>query len=223
MMRYRHEIKHTIHYGEYLILKSRLKFICKLDRNGQEDGTYHIRSLYFDSYTDKALREKLDGVSNREKFRLRYYNHDTTFIRLEKKCKTRGLCYKESKIITLDECESLLKGDIDFLKQKKGNLYQEFYKKLDTRSLVPKTVIDYTREAYIFPAGNVRITFDSDIRTSITSQDFLNTNLPTIRATDYIILEVKYDDFLPGMIKDALQTGERNATAFSKYAAGRII
>lgn len=222
-MRYRHEIKHTIHYGEYLILKNRLKFICQLDRNGQEDGTYHIRSLYFDSYTDKALREKLDGVSNREKFRIRYYNHDTSFIKLEKKCKTRGLCYKKSKPLDSEECKSILRNDIDFLKDKEDDLYQEFYKKLMTNSLVPKVIIDYTREAYTFPAGNVRITFDSDIRTSITSKDFLNTSIPTIRATNDIILEVKYDDFLPGMIQDALQTGERNATAFSKYAAGRII
>jgi len=80
----RHELKHHINYLDYVAIRNRLQVVAKQDANVGEDGTYQIRSLYFDNYQDKALREKIDGVNNREKFRIRYYNDDFSYIKLEK-------------------------------------------------------------------------------------------------------------------------------------------
>lgn len=223
-MKLRHELKHYINYSDYLILKSRLKHVAKLDKNAKENGEYKIRSLYFDNYNDKALIEKIAGVNNRSKFRIRFYHDDSAFIRLEKKSKLNGLCHKTSAIISKEECKQLLNGDIDFLKESNNMLFHELYAKMKSELLRPKTIVDYIREAYIFDAGNVRITFDKSIKTGIVSTNMFDSNLPTIETLDshYMILEVKFDEFLPEIISDVIQTNERRANSVSKYALCRM-
>jgi SPX domain protein involved in polyphosphate accumulation len=93
-----------------------LKAVAKPDGNAVEDGGYIIRSLYFDNYSDKAVVDKLSGQSRREKFRLRYYNGDTSFIRLERKSKANRLAYKEDAIVTAEQCAAMLAGDYSCLK-----------------------------------------------------------------------------------------------------------
>lgn len=223
-MKFRHEIKHYIHYGDFIIIRNRLKHLLKCDQNANEAGEYKIRSIYFDNFQDKALQEKLLGINNREKFRIRYYNDDPSFIRLEKKSKINGLCAKASAPLSESECQSIIDGDFEFLKQSTHQLHQELYGKMKQELIRPRTIVDYTREAYIYPAGNVRITFDKAIRTGMTSTDALNINLPTVEGIDpnLIILEVKFDEFLPQFIADVLQNNHSRATAVSKYAACRI-
>lgn len=220
----RHELKFFINIGDYLAIKNRLKHIASLDKNAGPSGTYHIRSLYFDNFNDKALMEKINGYSKREKFRIRYYNDNFNFIRLEKKSKINGLCTKFSAPLTKDECEKILNNDIEWMLSSNKPLIQELYFKMKSQMLKPKTVVDYTREAYIYKAGNVRITIDSNVRTGICSQDMFNTNLPTMKipTNDSIILEVKFDEFLPDIIKDVIQTNTRKATSISKYAHSRM-
>ena len=103
-------------------------------------------------------------------------------------------------------------------------LIQELYFKMKSQMLKPKTVVDYIREAYIYKLGNVRITIDSNVRSGILSQDMFNINLPTIKipTNDSIILEVKFDEFLPDIIKDVIQTNTRKSTSISKYANSRM-
>lgn len=113
-MKFRHEYKHRINALDVMLLRQRLRPLLKYDENSKENGMYFIKSLYFDNYNDTALREKLDGVDNREKFRIRYYNNDTSFIRLEKKSKIKGLCAKEKAIITAEQCRKIIYNDIDF-------------------------------------------------------------------------------------------------------------
>lgn len=222
--KFRQEIKHYINYADYLAIKSRLSYIMKEDKNSNENKEYKIRSLYFDNLNDKVLLEKINGINHREKFRIRFYNDDFSFIRLEKKSKINGLCLKKHEHITREECEKILKGDIEFLREGNRALLNEFYFKIKGDMLKPKTIVDYTREAYVYPLGNVRITFDKDIRTGVYSTDILNTDLPTIGVIDrgIIVLEVKYDEFLPEIIQDIIQTNYRRPSAISKYAACRI-
>lgn len=219
---YRHESKHRITYAEHLALRQRLTAICRHDEHAQQDGHYTVCSLYFDNADDKALREKIDGVNDREKFRLRYYNGDTRFIRLEKKSKHNQLCQKSSSPIGAEQVRRLLSGDTSVLRDAADPLCTELYAKMLTQRLEPKTIVDYRREAYVYPVEDVRITFDSDIRTGVSSLDFLNPDRPTIPAGNDIVLEIKYRAFLPGLLRDAIQTGERGASPFSKYAACRI-
>ena len=221
-MDYRHEWKHVIFYTDMLVLRQRLKAIMQVDRNAV-DGKYFIRSLYFDTPTDTALREKLDGVSKREKFRIRYYNHNTSLIHLEKKSKLAGLGNKQSANLTAEEAQRIVDGDIEWMLQAKQPLIQELYSKMQTQQLCPKTIVDYVREPFVYAPGNVRVTLDYDIRTGLGCTDFLNPDCPTVSAGDSpIILEVKWDEFLPDIIRSAVQLEGRRVTAFSKYAQCRI-
>ena len=223
-MKMRHEIKHEITYHDMIILRKRLQTVMKRDSYAKE-GIYKIRSLYFDNISDKALREKIDGVNHREKFRIRYYNDDTSFIRLEKKSKKSGLGNKQMAPLTLEEAQKIIDGDYEWMKSCKDRpLILELYTKMVLQGLRPKTIVDYTREPFTFDAGNVRVTLDYNIRTGLKCTDFLNSDCITIPAgdTNTIILEVKWDNYLPDIIKDIVQLEGRRGAAFSKYAVSRI-
>jgi hypothetical protein len=221
--KYRHELKHFINYFDYLQLESRLQHLMTRDQYTGEAGSYQVRSLYFDNFYDKALREKIEGFSVREKFRLRYYNDDPSYIKLEKKSKRRGLNLKEAEIITREECEMLLKGQRSFLLQSDKKLYNELYAKMYYEQLRPRVIVDYQRQAYLYPAGNVRITIDSDIRASNSIGEFFSPGLFCPRVTNSMILEVKYHDYLPQVIRNVIQLKSRHAVAVSKYAMGRTL
>lgn len=220
----RHELKHYINLSDYHIITSRLRHLTKIDQNANANGEYKIRSIYFDDYNDKVLAEKLMGINNRDKFRIRFYNDNANFIKLEKKSKINGLCRKISTSINQEACEKILAGEIDFLKDSKKTLFNELYEKMYFEMQRPKTVVDYIREAYIYDTGNVRITFDKSVRTGLRNTKVFDEHLPTIETLDprYIILEVKYDEFLPEIIGDVIQVGERSKTSISKYALCRM-
>ncbi len=219
---YRHEYKHEIQYSDMLALKSRLGAVMSRDEHAGING-YHIRSLYFDNLYDKALNEKINGVSKREKFRIRYYNYDTSFIALEKKSKINNLCNKQIVQLSLEEVEAILQKDIDTLRLTEKPLLQEFYIKMKSEGLKPTTIVDYDRDPYTYAPGNVRVTLDSNIRTGISRTDFLNPACPMIPAGDAgIILEVKWDNYLPTVIRDIIQVPTTRTSAFSKYVACRI-
>ena len=221
-MKYRHEWKHEISYMDMLTLRSRLSAVAKRDAH-TIDGKYFIRSLYFDNATDKALREKIDGVNKREKFRIRFYNHDTSVIHLEKKSKINGLGVKESTSLTAQQAQAIVQGDYAWMIQSEEPLMNELYTKMMTQGLRPKTIVDYTREPFVFTAGNVRVTLDYNIRTGLRCTDFLNPDCVTIPAGNApIILEVKWDEYLPDIIKDIVQLPYCRSGAFSKYATCRI-
>lgn len=220
--RYRHELKYDIDYSAYLALRSRIRAVMKPDEHTGENGKYLIRSIYFDNYTDKALREKIDGAAKREKFRIRWYNDDLSFVTLEKKMKVNNLTRKIDARWSETELRKFIAGDYSFMMSHPAELTRELYVKMQTQQLKPRVVVSYTREPYIFTAGNVRVTFDNEIRSSLFSSDFLSA--PDIEVTEepgHTILEVKYDDFLPEIISCLIQSDDCRQTAFSKYAAAR--
>ena len=221
-MKYRHEWKHEIKYADYLTLRTRLSAVMKRDSHAI-GGTYKIRSLYFDNLYDKALLEKIDGVNIREKFRLRYYNGDNSFIVLEKKGKVNSLCCKDSCRISKDQAQSIVDGNLGWMPSSGKPLCLELYSKMLSQGLKPKTIVDYTREPFIFGPGNVRVTMDFNIRTGVFHTDFLSPETLTLPAGESpIILEVKWDDYLPDIIKDAVSIPGCHVCAFSKYEQCRI-
>lgn len=220
--KYRHEWKHMISYADMIVIRQRMSAVAKTDPH-TVDGKYLIRSLYFDNLSDKALREKTDGVNGREKFRIRYYNLDPSLIHLEKKSKLNGLGTKYSAHLSKEEAQDIVDGKLDWMMESERPLVRELYCKMRYQGMRPKTIVDYTREPFIFRAGNVRVTLDYDIRTGLGSIDFLNPSCVTVPAGDApVILEVKWDAYLPDIIRDAVQLGGTRSCAFSKYAQCRI-
>lgn len=221
-MKYRHEWKHEISLPDRYSLRSKLSAVMQLDAH-TVNGAYQIRSLYFDNPEDKALREKVDGVNCREKYRIRYYNGDTTYILLEKKSKRNGLCLKEQQEISYQTVEQLIAGDYLQMKAEAGSLLGELLEKMKTLGMAPKTIVDYTREPFVCAAGNVRITLDYDLRVGLHCRDFLNSDCLTVPITEApMILEVKWDEYLPDYIRRIVQIPTCHEEAFSKYATCRM-
>ena len=219
---WRHEWKHEISYADLLCIRQRLRAVAETDPHAV-DGRYRVRSLYFDTPGDRALREKIDGADPREKFRIRCYSGDAAGMRLEKKMRRGGLGTKFSAELSAEEARRILNGETGWMLASGRPLVQELYCRMRYQGLRPKTIVDYTREPFLYRPGNVRVTFDYDIRTGLGCTDFLNPDCVTIPAGDApILLEVKWDAYLPSVIRDAVQTGNLRATAFSKYAQCRI-
>lgn len=221
-MDYRHEWKYELDRGSLLAVRQRMSAVAKRDPHAI-GGTYRIRSLYFDNADDKVLREKIDGVNRREKFRFRYYNGDTSFIRLEKKSKVNGLCRKQSAVLEREQVQAVLEGDFSWMLASGEALARELYVKVTNQMLRPKVIVDYVREPFVYAPGNVRVTLDYNIRTGMDGKEFLNPDGVIVPAGDApAILEVKWDEFLPDIIRDAVRCGGCRAGAYSKYAACRM-
>ena len=165
-MEFRHEEKFEINFSDMLTVRQRMRCVAYPDPHAV-NGVYRIRSLYFDSASDKALREKLDGVSRREKFRIRCYNGDSSVIHLEKKSKLGGLGNKQTAPLTAEQTQRIIDGDIAWMADSEWPLIQELHAKMFSEGLLPRTIVDYTREPFVYPAGNVRMCDDPDVRDPI--------------------------------------------------------
>ncbi len=222
-MVYRNEIKHEISAADKAAICASMRAVARPDPHAGPDGRYLIRSLYFDTPADKALREKLDGVSEREKFRIRFYNGDPSVMHLEKKIKRGGLGCKVSAPITAEEAQRIVDGDTDWMAVSGRGLIVELYAKMKSEGLRPKTIVDYTRTPFVYGPGNVRVTIDENIRTGLGCTNFLNPRCVTVPAGEpVILLEVKWDDYLPAVIRRAVAVKSRRGAAFSKYQTCRI-
>lgn len=218
----RHEWKHEISLGDMFALRQRLSAVAGPDPNAPE-GRYVIRSLYFDTPNDRALREKLDGVNRREKFRIRFYNGDSSRIYLEKKSKVNNLSFKRREAVSTQEVREILEGKTGWEPERDRTLLKELLLKIENQVLRPKTIVEYTREPFVYFPGNVRVTLDYGIRTGLSVRDFLNEDCLTIPAGNVpVILEMKWDEFLPDVIRDAVQLRGRRSSSFSKYAQCRV-
>ena len=215
----RHELKYLITPAELSVLRGVLKPITQFDPNGDENNEYIIRSLYFDTINDDALMEKIAGVGNRKKYRIRIYNFSDRVIKLECKSKYGDLISKQSVSIPRDLAEQLIAGDPEGLQRMRHPLLHDVYREMRTRLLRPAVIVDYVREAYLHPAQEVRITFDKQLRTGLYSTDILNPSLPTYPVFDdpVEVLEVKYDEFLPAHLQTVLSGITAQRSAVSKY------
>ncbi len=221
---HRHEAKHILSLMDYHALRARLRAVCLPDPHAGPNGRYHVRSLYFDDSQDTALREKLDGLPKREKFRLRIYDRSDATILLEKKAKEGSLCVKRSAALSRAQCERILKGDLDWMAEEGDPLLIDFFAKAKGKQLKPRMLVDYWREAYVYPHGDVRLTFDSEVKSGLYATKLFDPDCPMAPVSDagQVLLEVKYGAFLPDLIRGAIQCDNRKTTEFSKYARSRI-
>ena len=170
----RHELKFFISEMQYQVLSRQLDRVLWRDPNGDENNEYHIRSLYFDTIFDDALFDKLDGVQNRNKYRIRIYNFSDRLIKLECKTKVGSLISKRSLSIPRDLADQLIAGDTTDLEKTRSGLLSDVYREMTCGLLRPVVIVDYVREAYLHPAEEVRITFDKQLRTGMGSVDLFN-------------------------------------------------
>ncbi len=221
---YRHELKYYINRGDYTLLRRKLSLTMEQDRNAAKNGgEYFIRSLYFDDADDSAFREKLDGDDSRDKFRIRIYNMKDDAIKLECKHKESTYIHKQSVSLSRAEYETLRRGDYTFLLRRPEPFARRMFAEFSLRPLRPVVLVDYMREAYVFPVEDVRVTFDKNVRTGYRSTALFDPNAPTYPViADYdMVLEVKFNRYLPTYIRALLQTDSHARSAISKYALCR--
>lgn len=221
--KYRHEQKYYICQADYELISRRLSLSMERDRYADENGEYFIRSLYFDDMNDSAFRDKLDGVDSRDKYRLRTYNLEDKVIKLEKKHKDGQFIQKSSVSLTRRECDELLAGRYAFLLSRPEPFAREMFAVFATRRLRPKVIVDYVREAYVFPVQDVRITFDKEIRSGYRGVDIFDKELPTYPVLDSgdMVMEVKFNLYLPTYIRSLIQMPAQVRSAVSKYCICR--
>lgn len=216
--KFRHELKYFISEAEKEIIARRLSSIMQRDAHAK-DGIYFIRSLYFDDHFENAYEEKLAGTNERKKYRIRIYNLEDTVIRLECKRKEGQYINKISAKLTREETDKLIAGDYTFLKDRTEQVCKDFYVECALNGMKPAVIVDYDREPYVYPYGDVRITFDEHVRSGVFEQQLFDKALPVIEVLEpgQLIMEVKFTEYLPGIIRDLLQVDDCIYTAVSKY------
>lgn len=246
---WRHEWKYPISVDDLIVIRENIRRVGRVDSHAiKTGGRYRIRSLYFDNGADDALYEKVEGINYREKYRIRLYNNNPKFIHLERKTKRNGLGIKDSAELSEQEVRDLLLNRLGWMKAEwdaaledaahngcitdqasifvKGStrrIVVELYQKMRLEGLCPKIIVDYMREPYVFDPGNVRVTFDYDLRFSNACRNFLDPDCMLAPAGDIpLLMEVKWDRFLPDVIQSAIGACGLYPSAFSKYAQCRM-
>lgn len=215
---YRHEWKYLINEGEKEAMISQMRSVFKPDSHAI-GGHYLIRSLYFDDFENSAYEEKGEGVLERKKYRIRIYNCSDSPIKLERKKKYDAYIYKESANLTHEEFDRIMAGDYKFLLDNPQSLCREFYVECMSNIMRPRVIVDYDREPWLLDFGTVRITFDCNVRAAIGSFDIFDPDLPTLSVLDpgKVVLEVKYTEFVPQIVREMIPPKAADITAFSKY------
>lgn len=221
-MTYRHELKYLLYDSDYAMLKLRVAGLLERDTNVNNQGLYTVRSLYFDDFYNSAFNEKEMSIFLRQKYRIRLYNHSRDVIHLERKLKYNNYVKKISAPLSPNEVTQIIQGDYAFLMKSKTQLFNILYYEIMTKVLRPRIIIDYEREPYVLDAGTVRITFDRNIRASVDNLDLFCPDLAMMETleTGFLIMEIKYTEFLPNMIRKILPTSAVDYSSISKYFLG---
>jgi hypothetical protein len=214
----RHENKYLLTRGTYEILRRRCASVMKRDENSQGDGGYRVTTLYFDDVYRSAYKDKLGGYLKRKKFRIRAYNLSPERISLEGKFKEDEFIKKKSALLTLDEYKAALAGDYSFCEGRQEDIMRHFCAEAKTAGLKPAVITDYFRDAFTADAGNVRVTFDRELSTSLGTADiFAASYSPVLCGSDNVVLEIKYDRFIPLYIQELFSGIPLMSKPVSKY------
>ncbi|NBI06134.1 polyphosphate polymerase domain-containing protein [Senegalia massiliensis] len=220
----RKELKYKINFMQYVKLSYVLSSALTSDKNNGVDG-YTVRSLYFDTYNNMDFYDKLNGVENRKKIRLRLYRYDSDKVKLEIKKKYGDNQQKKTVWIDRLDAEELIKCNYEVLKKYKSNIANTIYNIMKIDSMKPVVLIEYKRKAFVHAMNNIRLTLDSQIHASETNFDFFAKN-PIMNPVEnfyYPLLEVKFNGFIHKWIADLIKIHSLNKQSFSKYVESRKI
>lgn len=221
-MEFRHEYKFILSLSQSLLLRERMAGIMRRDAYAGKTGAYEIRSVYFDDYDDTCYRQNEAGTDPRAKYRIRCYNASDERIVLEKKIKKNGMTKKLAQELTKEQYGLLMSAEragIGSGFDEQPSLVRELLLLKQTRLMQPKVIVAYQRTPFTEASGNVRVTFDDDIASAKDFERFFAPQLHQrpIMPVGKTLMEVKFDEFLPAYIKEALETGRLTQTTFSKY------
>jgi hypothetical protein len=214
-MQYRNELKFFMNIHTSAVLKHRLSAVMQPDKHS--GGIYTVNNLYLDDQYDTCYNAKILSSFSRDKYRVRFYNNDLSFIRFENKHKDGDLSYKDTVMMSKDEYRDISHGNMDFILKSEHPLWQKVAVLHRLRRLRPAVAFSYTREAYVYSPGNVRISFDSNIRPDTLTPEPYKRDPPGSGG----MLEVKFDRYLPMVIKEVLSGLPLIQTAMSKYCYSR--
>jgi len=215
----RMEQKYYLHMHDYMVLRMKVAKLLTLDPYSIDVDGYNIRSLYFDDPRRTALETKNDGIFKRQKFRIRIYNNSDEHIALERKNKVGDYVAKESVVLTRPQYDQILNGDYSSLYDSGEPLARDFYAAMTSYGYLPTVIVDYWREAYIYREGNVRITFDKRLA---VGSNHLDLFYPELMLSEIImpgltIMEVKFDDMLPNVVRSIITPANHQRSSISKY------
>lgn len=214
---YRNEMKFLVDELTLQFMQRKLEPLLPADRH-QTDGSYRIRSMYFDTYERKSYRENDAGVEERKKYRIRVYDQPKEYIRLEIKHKLKGMNVKEGCQLSIETYQQIMDRSLRFDPSYPKALTQ-LYLDMSMNLLRPSIIVEYERAALVYDIGNVRITFDRNISYSHEFELFLEDEIPKtpLLPSNKHVFEVKYDKVLPEFISQTIETGEMTRTTFSKF------
>lgn len=223
MNKYRHEYKYLCSVQQLTCIRNQIETLMYMDANAEGQGTYTIRSLYFDDYENQCLYQNVNGTEPREKFRIRIYNGSISYIRLELKRKEHCKTKKSSCILTPQLCQCAMMGQMLPIQAVDSPVYRKFCILQSTKLLRPKVIVEYDRAAFVYPDGNVRVTFDLHLRSSDQIERFMEPRIASrgVMAKQQHLLEVKFDEYFPDFIYRCVQEKNLQQTTFSKYVICR--
>lgn len=219
MSEYRHEYKYICSGQQLALIQNKIQGLMQYDKYAGDDKRYEIRSLYFDDLYDSCLNDNVNGNDPREKFRVRIYNADASYIRLELKRKEKGKTRKSSCRIDEKLCMEMVRGRPLRMDAVDSAVYRKFCLWQNERLLRPRIIVEYDRVPFVYRDGNVRVTFDTNIRSGDNVESFLDMRTVTrpVMPLNQHILEVKFDEFIPDFLYTAVQTENLRQTTYSKY------
>ena len=220
----RHELKYFIRGSDGAIMSSVLSKFLDADNHSKDADGYFIRSMYFDTFFNRSLYEKLYGVPNRKKYRLRAYDLDAKKVKFEIKHKSFDLIKKDVAYVRRKDVLEIQKGNYDPLLDYGNPVLNKIYLDFKKYKYGPVVIIDYQRKAFVYDINNVRITLDSKIASNTKEMSFFEKNLEMeyILNDGIVVLEVKYNDFMPKWIRKLIHTPNFTRSAISKYCYGRF-
>lgn len=223
-MYYRHELKFIVSEIELKKIEYRIKPFLKKDAH-QSGDYYLIRSLYFDDIKDSCLQDNLAGTDDRYKYRIRSYDGNSNLIKLEKKSKKHDMTHKDSVEVTKEICDLYMQKEIPPLSILNSDLERELFASAKSRCMFPKCIVEYERSAFVLKEGNIRITFDKNIRGTRNINEFFNARIDAVPVLEsgMHVLEVKYDEFIPKYLLSVLDFGKLQRQSVSKYALVRAV
>ena len=218
----REEKKFLISVADFISLSHKVEQVMLSDPHNGTHG-YMIRSLYFDTPFDDDFIEKQAGVELRRKVRLRCYDPAASYAMLELKQKEGTQQLKRSLKLSRADAQKLISGNYTVLLSYPEPFAAEMYALMQTRCYRPKTIVEYNRKAFIAKENKIRITFDNKIVSTESNFDLFDSHLnmsPVLDPYD-VVLEIKYNGFLLGYIKELINCTNKSELSVSKYILAR--